>query len=328
LSPTELGLALAGLSKPVDENLLVGIETADDAGVYKIAPDLALVQTLDFITPIVDDPYKFGQIAATNSISDVYAMGGRPLTALNIVCFPINKVDIEALGLILKGGQDKATEAGVALVGGHTVDDDQLKYGMSVTGLVHPEKVVRNSSAKLGDQLILTKPLGTGIISTAIKKRKASSEAEEQIYQSMTQLNKIAAEEMQNLGAHACTDITGFGLIGHGWEMARGSGLGLKISASQVPLFEEALSLAKKGLLTRGDRTNREYVKGCYTIDASISKELVHVLFDPQTSGGLLISIAPDRAKALLEKLWERGILAARIIGEVIDKPGQVIVTP
>ena len=323
-----LGHALEGLSRPIDENLLVGIETADDAGVYKLTSDLALVQTVDFITPIVDDPYLFGQIAAANSISDIYAMGGRPLTVMNILCFPINKLDSKALGLILKGGQDKATEAGAVLVGGHTVDDDQLKYGMSVTGIVHPEKVLRNSTAKLGDKLILTKPLGTGIISTAIKKRKASLQAEEEICRSMTQLNKIAAEEMQNFAVHACTDITGFGLIGHGWEMAKGSGLGLKIRASQVPIFEEALPLAKKGILTRGDRTNREYVQGNYTIDESISKEVVHVLFDPQTSGGLLISISPDQADALLKKLWERGITAARIIGEVIDKAGQIVVVP
>lgn len=323
-----MGHALAGLSKPIDENLLVGIETADDAGVYKITPDLALVQTLDFITPIVDDPYVFGQIAATNSVSDVYAMGGRPVTVMNILCFPINKIDSEALGLILKGGQDKATEAGAVLLGGHTVDDEQLKYGMSVTGLIHPEKVLRNASAKLEDILILTKPLGTGIISTAIKKRKASSEAEEVICRSMTQLNNIAAEEMQNFGAHGCTDITGFGLMGHGWEMARGSRLGLKISASQIPIFEEALPLAKKGMLTRGDKTNREYVQGNYTIDESVSKEMIHVLFDPQTSGGLLISIPPDKAEAFLKKLWERGVTAAKIIGEVIDEAGQMIVTP
>lgn len=323
-----LGQVLAGLNRTEDENLLVGIETADDAGVYKIAPDLALAQTLDFITPIVDDPYMFGQIAAANSISDIYAMGGKPITAMNIVCFPINKLDSEALGLILKGGQDKAIEAGVAVVGGHTVDDDQLKYGMSVTGLVHPEKIVRNSTAKLGDRLILTKPLGTGIISTAIKKRKASSEAEELICKSMTQLNKVAGEEMQNFEVHACTDITGFGLIGHGWEMAKGSSLGLKISASQIPIFEESLPLAKKGMLTRGDKSNREYAKGCYTIDASISKEMIHVLFDPQTSGGLLISISSDHAETFLKRLWERGVPAAQIIGEVVDKPGQVLVMP
>lgn len=323
-----LGHALAGLSRPADENLLVGIETADDAGVYKLTSDLALVQTVDFITPIVDDPYLFGQIAAANSISDIYAMGGRPLTVMNILCFPVYKLDSKALDLILEGGQDKAMEAGAVLVGGHTVDDDQLKYGMSVTGIVHPEKVLRNSTAKLGDKLILTKPLGTGIISTAIKKRKASLQAEEEICRSMTQLNKIAAEEMQNFTVHACTDITGFGLIGHGWEMAKGSGLGLKIRASQVPIFEEALPLAKKGILTRGDRTNREYVQGNYTIDESISKEVVHVLFDPQTSGGLLISISPDQADALLKKLWERGITAARIIGEVIHEAGRIVVVP
>ncbi len=325
MSPVVLGQVLKQLPKQDNPNLLVDVSTADDAGVYKVRDDLALVQTVDFFTPIVDDPYTYGQIAAANALSDVYAMGGTPLTAMNIVCFP-PKLDPVVLEEILRGGQDKAQEAGVAVVGGHSVQDNELKYGMSITGLVHPAKFVSNSTARVGDVLLLTKPLGTGILTTALKMGKASAEVERAVCASMTSLNKVASEEMITLGVHACTDITGCGLIGHGWEMAQGSGVGLHIRASAVPIFPEALFFAKKKMLTQGDVTNREYVGNNYTLSKGVSKEMASVLFDPQTSGGLLIAIAPDQGAILLKRLQERGIEAAAIIGEVIDKPGQVIV--
>jgi selenide,water dikinase len=320
-----LGHVLKELPKQEDPNLLVDISTADDAGVYKVRDDLALVQTVDFFTPIVDDPYTYGQIAAANALSDVYAMGGIPLTAMNIVCFP-PKLDPAVLVAILRGGQDKAQEAGVVVVGGHSVQDNELKYGMSVTGLVHPTKVVTNSTAQIGDLLLLTKPLGTGILTTALKMGKASEAVEEAVCASMTSLNEIAAEEMVSFGVHACTDITGCGLIGHAWEMAHGSGVGLQIRASTVPIFPETLFFAKKKMLTQGDVANREYVGNNYTLSKGITPEMASALFDPQTSGGLLIAIAPNKGTALLTRLHERGVEAAAIIGEVIDKPGQVMV--
>jgi selenide,water dikinase len=310
-----------------DPRVLVDTSTADDAGVYKLTDEIALVQTVDFFTPIVDDPYMYGRIAAANALSDVYAMGGRPLTALNIVCYP-EKLDPEGLGLILSGGQERATAAGVAVVGGHTVMDKELKYGMAVTGVVHPDKIVTNAAAQPGDQLVLTKPLGTGILATAFKGKKGTPELQERVAESMWTLNDIAAEAMQQYGAHAATDITGCGLLGHAWEMSHGSKTNLRLKAAAVPMFEEALYFAKRGYLTRGDVSNREYTRGQVRVDRGVASEMVQVLYDPQTSGGLLIALPASQAKALVEALHARGVTAAAIIGEVEEGPGEITVIP
>jgi selenide,water dikinase len=310
-----------------DPRVLVDTSTADDAGVYKLTDEIALVQTVDFFTPIVDDPYTYGRIAAANALSDVYAMGGRPLTALNIVCYP-EKLDPEGLGLILSGGQERATAAGVAVVGGHTVMDKELKYGMAVTGVVHPDKIVTNAAARPGDQLVLTKPLGTGILATAFKGKKGTPELQERVAESMWTLNDIAAEAMQQYGAYAATDITGCGLLGHAWEMSHGSKTNLRLTAAAVPIFEEALYFAKRGYLTRGDVSNREYTRGQVHVDRGVASEMVQVLYDPQTSGGLLIALPASQAKALVEALHARGVTAAAIIGEVEEGPGEITVIP
>ncbi len=303
------------------------MEQAEDAGVYKLRDDLAIVQTVDFFTPIVDDPYEFGRIAAANSLSDVYAMGGRPLTALNIVCFPRNAMDISVLREVLRGGLDKMHEAGVILVGGHTVEDPELKYGISVTGTVHPDKVIHNHGAKAGDRLILTKPLGTGIISTAIKGGSASGEAIEKIVDSMTALNRKASELMQEAGTNACTDITGFGLLGHACEMIQDSDVGMIIDSAAVPFFPEAKELAEEGMIPGGLHRNRDFRKDMVDIDSKVPQYLQDILFDPQTSGGLLIAVPEKKAPKLLEKLHKEGVNDAAIIGEVAaDNKGRIIV--
>ena len=270
MSPIVLGQALAFLPPQHDPRLLVDTSTADDAGVYQLTEEIALVQTVDFFTPIVDDPYTFGRIAAANSLSDVYAMGGRPLTALNIACYP-DKLDPEGLGLILRGGQERATAAGVVVVGGHTVMDKELKYGMAVTGVVHPNKIITNAAAKPGDHLVLTKPLGTGILATACKRGKGTPALLERMAETMWTLNDVAGQAMGEHGAHAATDITGCGLIGHAWEMAHGSQVTIRLYASQVPVFEEALVFAKRGYLTQGDVSNRAYTRDAVSVDAGVS---------------------------------------------------------
>ncbi|OGP04404.1 MAG: selenide, water dikinase SelD [Deltaproteobacteria bacterium GWA2_38_16] len=305
-------------------NVLVGTETSDDAGVYQISQDLALVQTVDFFTPIVDDPYVFGQIAAANALSDIYAMGGTPLTALNICAFPTD-FPLEPLQKILQGGHDKAHEANTVILGGHSVQDDQLKYGMSITGIIHPQKIYTNKGAKVGDQLILTKPLGTGIITTAIKKRKASSETIEKVCTWMALLNKSAAEAMANFTIHACTDITGFGLTGHSYQLADASHVSLRFYSDRLPLYSEALSFAKKGYLTGANKTNREYVKGMIEFQKKCAEEFEAILFDPQTSGGLLISLPKEEAPSLLNKLHTANLKEAQIIGEVYEGTPSVI---
>jgi selenide,water dikinase len=325
MDPTVLGKALAMLPPHHDPRVLVDTSTADDAGVYKLTDDIALVQTVDFFTPIVDDPYTYGRIAAANSLSDVYAMGGKPLTALNIVCYP-EKLDPQGLGLILSGGQERATAAGVAVVGGHTVMDKELKYGMAVTGMVHPDKIVTNAAAQPGDQLVLTKPLGTGILATAFKAKKGTSELQERVAQTMWTLNDVAAESMLQHGAHAATDVTGCGLLGHAWEMSHGGKVNLRLHASAVPIFEEALYFAKRGYLTKGDVSNREYTRGQVHLDRGVALEMAQVLFDPQTSGGLLIALPAAQAEALVQELHVRGVDAAAIIGEVEEGPGEIIV--
>jgi selenide,water dikinase len=297
------------------------MERAEDAGVYKLTDELAIVQTVDFFTPIVDDPYQFGQIAAANALSDVYAMGGRPLTALNIVCFPLKTLPISVLKDILAGGLDKMHEAGVILVGGHSVDDQELKYGLSVTGTIHPSKVIHNSGARPGDCLILTKPLGTGIISTAIKGGVAREEAVARIVRSMSALNRKASELMLEAGAHACTDITGFGLLGHAAEMIAGANVGLAIDAAAVPYFTEAKELAEMGMIPGGLHRNRDFRQDMVEIAQSVPRFLADILFDPQTSGGLLISVPKQKAPGLLKKMHQADISEATIIGEVVAKP-------
>jgi len=303
------------------------MESAEDAGVYKLTEDLAIVQTVDFFTPIVDDPYDFGRIAVANSLSDVYAMGGSPLTALNVVCFPQGSMDISILKEVLRGGLDKMREAGVILVGGHSVEDPELKYGLSVTGIVHPDKVIRNNGARAGDRLILTKPLGTGIISTAIKGGMAGGKAINRIVISMTALNREPAEAMQEVGVNACTDITGFGLLGHAAEMIEGTDVGMEIDSTAIPFFPEAKELAEMGMIPAGLHRNREFRKKMVDIAEIVPLYFQDILFDPQTSGGLLIAVPHEKAWILLEKLQEKGVAEAAIIGEVVpEHPGRIII--
>ncbi len=296
------------------------MERAEDAGVYKLTDDLAIVQTVDFFTPIVDDPYDFGQIAAANALSDVYAMGGKPMTALNVVCFPKDTLDFSILKKVLEGGLAKMHEAGVILVGGHTVDDPELKYGLAVTGVIHPAKVVHNNTAKAGDVLILTKPLGTGIISTAIKGGTASPKAIARIVKSMTTLNRAASESMLEVGVSACKDITGFGLLGHACEMIDGTKVGFEIDAAAVPLFPEAKEYYAMGMVAGGLARNREYRKNMVDFDAKVPDFLRDILFDPQTSGGLLIAVPKAKAPRLLQKLHQQGVKEAAVIGRVVGE--------
>ena len=299
----------------------MGLETSDDAGVYQLTPDLALVQTVDFFTPIVDDPFAFGQIAVANALSDVYAMGGKPLTAMNLVAFPIKTLAKSVLKDILLGGLSKMEEAGVTLVGGHTVDDPEIKYGLSVTGLIHPMKIFSNAKSVPGDLLVLTKPIGTGIIATALKGGMASGKAVRQMVESMTTLNRKASEKMQVLGAHACTDITGFGLVGHGLEMAKASHVGLRIWANKVPAFPEAMDYARIGLIPGGSYSNRQFFSCRVDIHSSVPVVLGDLFYDPQTSGGLLISLPPRDAEQLVGALGEDGDPVAAIVGEVVKEP-------
>ncbi len=302
-----------------DPNLIVGIDRADDAGVYKLSEDLALIQTVDFFTPIVDDPYMFGQIAAANSLSDVYAMGGKPITAMNIVCFPIAMMDISILREILRGGLDKMKEAEVTLAGGHSVEDTELKYGLSVTGTVHPSRVLTNIGAEAGDMLILTKPLGVGIVNTAVKAGMAEDRLIKTVAECMARLNKTAAEVVQEIGASACTDVTGFGLIGHAFEMIQGTGRGIIMYASHVPLFSEAVNFAEMGLIPGGAYRNRDFRIHQVDVDPSVPQHLLDIFFDPQTSGGLLIATAKRNAEKMIDRLTKKGINEAAVIGEVVD---------
>ena len=296
-------------------DLIVGTETSDDAGVFRLRPDLAIVNTVDFFTPIVDDPYTFGQIAAANALSDVYAMGAEPMTALNIVGFPKGKLDLEVLGEILRGGAERARAAGAVVVGGHSIIDNELKYGMAVTGVVHPERVIRNVGVQAGDALILTKPLGTGIISTALKRRAASPASVRAAVASMTALNKQASAAMRRFPVHACSDITGYGLLGHTFEMASGSGVTVVLEARSMPLLPGARRLAGQGNLTGGCRRNRNYLKDKIAIDPGVKDDLVEIALDPQTSGGLLIALPNADATALLGDLRASGIAAAALVG-------------
>ena len=310
---------LGKLARQHDPNVLVGFEHADDAGVYQIAPDQALVQTVDFFTPVVDDPYTFGQIAATNALSDIYAMGGKPLTSLALVCFP-EKADLHILERILAGGLSKMIEAGCTVIGGHSIRDDETKFGYSVTGLIHPRKVLANAGAKPGDALVFTKALGTGVISTAIKKGKAEQAWIDAAIQSMTMLNKQAAEVIgkKDYRVHAMTDVTGFGLIGHAREMALASNVALEVFSKDIPILPGALDCIRAGYIPAGLKNNRDFAERIVGYEASISAELRALLFDPQTAGGLLISIAGGDSDKLLVDMQTAGV-SARHIGNVTE---------
>jgi selenide, water dikinase len=305
---------LGKLARQHDPNVLVGFDHADDAGVYQIAPNQALVQTVDFFTPIVDDPYTFGQIAASNALSDVYAMGGRPLTALALVCFP-DKADLAILERILAGGLSKMVEAGCTVIGGHSIRDDETKFGYAVTGLVHPKNILANSGAKPGDALILTKALGTGVIATAIKNGKAQSSWIDAAVQSMTTLNKQAAELIgqKQYRVHAVTDITGFGLIGHAREMTLASNVALTFFSKDLPILPGALDCIRAGYVPGGLKANREFAECVVGYESAIAEDLKTLLFDPQTSGGLLISIAGDDREQLVLEMQSTGISVCQI---------------
>ena len=317
--------ALLPLPLEKSPNLLVGMETADDAGVYQLTDQMALVQTVDFITPIVDDPYLFGQIAAANALSDVYAMGGKPLTALNIVGFPRRTLDVSLLSEILRGGLEKIHEAGAMLLGGHTVDDAELKYGLSVTGTVHPAKIITNKGAQVGDVLILTKALGTGIISTANKAGMAEPGFLQGAVDSMVRLNDQAAEAMVESGAHACTDITGFGLLGHASEMARACGLSFRFFYSRIPILPGTREYAAQGMVPGGAYCNRDHFGPAISISPKVPESERIILFDPQTSGGLLIALPQAVGEALLQRLKGKGIQEASLVGEVISPEKNLI---
>jgi len=308
---------LSGLPKqPDDPNLIVGFETADDAGVYRLRDDLALVQTLDFFTPIVDDPYDYGRIAALNSVNDVWAMAGMPITAMAITCFPKKGVDLAILREIMRGGLETLNQHGITLIGGHSVDNEQIMFGYSVTGVIDPNKVATNSGAQPGDAIILTKPLGTGVISTAIKNGRASESLIAASVETMLMPGKYAAEAMQNFEVKGATDVTGFAIMGHAWEMACASKVTIEIDARAVPLLDGALELAAAGMLTSGNKTNREYVGADVEIGPNVDENLLRLLFDPQTAGGMLIAVNSTKVRELLEELKQHYPFSA-VIGFV-----------
>lgn len=322
LAPGSLRAVLDALAPQSDSNLLVGFDQSDDAGVYRIGDDQALVQTVDFFTPMVDDPFTFGQIAAANALSDVYAMGGRPLTALAIVCFP-QEGDLEVLGQIMRGGLSKMAEAKCTVVGGHSVRDAEIKFGYAVTGLIHPDRVYTNAGARVGDQLILTKSIGTGVITTALKQGKAQDAWVGSATSSMTTLNKTAAAVIaKHTSVHAMTDVTGFGLMGHGREMAMASGVVLEIQVGEVPQLDGALEAIQLGAIPAGLLANRAYAECVVSVDGILDEQVHTLLYDPQTSGGLLVSVAPEDAAALSRSMHEAKIHARRIGRVVAGKPG------
>jgi selenide,water dikinase len=307
--------------------LIVGFETADDAGVYRLRDDLAIVQTLDFFTPIVDDPYDYGRIAALNSINDVWAMAGTPITAMAITCFPKKGVDPAILGEIMRGGLETINKFGVTLIGGHSVDNEQIMFGYSVTGVIDPNKVARNSGAQVGDVLILTKPIGTGVISTGIKKGRASDSVVAGSVETMLTPGKFAAEAMREFSVKGATDVTGFALLGHAWEMACASKVTIEIDERAVPLLDGALELASQGMLTSGDKTNREYVGADVEIADLVDQDVIKLFFDPQTAGGMLIAIAEDKSEALVRQLNEH-YPEAGVIGSVLPEgPRKILVS-
>jgi len=310
------------LTPPLDPNLLVGIETADDAAVYRLSDKVAVISTVDFITPPVDDPYWFGQIAAANSISDVYSMGGRPMTALNLVMFPARHLDMGLLKEILRGGHDKADEAGACLVGGHTVEDDEPKYGLSVNGTVHPDRIITNAGSKPGDALILTKPLGTGVLFNAVRSgRFKFAELEREVLPTVADLNGPAMEIALGFHLHACTDVTGFGIAGHLLEVARGSGTTVRLDYSSLPIYPGALEMYRRGEGTGSNLPNRAMVEKSMTLRAHLSRSEEQILVDPQTSGGLLLSVPGDEADDLATALQAAGVTVSVRVAEVVEGP-------
>jgi selenide,water dikinase len=318
---SEIVRDFAGAAKK-DPNLIVGFETGDDAGVYRLTDDLALVQTVDYITPVVDDPYLFGQVAAANSISDVYAMGGRPLTAMNLCNFPPRGIDKPSLRRILEGGFSKILEAGATLVGGHTVRDDELKYGLSVTGLIHPGRVKTNVGARPGDHLVLTKPIGTGVIITGYRRGVVADDLLERVVAWMATLNRAACEAMLEFDTHACTDVTGFGLSGHALGIARGSGVRIRIRFKDIPIYPESLELIAQGVSTSVTASNLQMAQDHLAFNGAFAEEESWLVADPQTSGGLLISLPADQAPLLVRRLHDAGNTAAAIVGEVLPSGG------
>lgn len=305
----------------------MGLERSDDAGVFRLRDDLAIIQTVDFFTPIVDDPYSFGQVAAANAMSDIYAMGGSPLTAMNIICFPVATMDISVLQEVMRGGLEKIKEAGALLVGGHSVEDDEFKYGLSVTGIVHPDRIITNRGARPGDRLVLTKPLGTGIINTGIKGNLVKDELVQEVTKIMSSLNRIASEVFDAFDISACTDVTGFGLIGHACEMIDGEEVGLRIYPAMIPLIRETLSLARMGIVPGGTLRNQDFRRQQLVGAERIEPAFMDIMFDPQTSGGLLIAVSKEDAEGLVSSLTERGERDIAIIGEFIkEHKGRVVI--
>ncbi len=319
LAPSDLAQVLSRLPKQDSSNVIVGFDTADDAGVFRLSDDLALVQTVDFFTPVADDPAVYGRVAAINSLNDVYAMGGKPISALSIVCYP-QKGDWDVLGDILAGGQQAMIDENVVVIGGHSVDDQEMKFGYAVTGVVHPDKVVTNAGAKIGDVIILTKPIGTGAINTAVKRGVARPETVDAAVAAMTTSAAKASSAMVRLGANACTDVTGFGLLGHAYELAKASEVTLTIESSQVPLLPDVVELIADGMLTRGDRNNRVYVGDTVAIDGTVTGHMQSALFDPQTAGGLLISISESSAHEFVAE-----VPGSVVIGRVAEFRGKLI---
>ncbi len=323
LGPCVLTESLGDLTQTSCEELLVDFRHSEDAGVYKISDDVAIVQTVDFFPPVVDDPYSFGQIAAANSLSDVYAMGGRPVTALSIVCFPLHELDVSVLKAIAEGGMSKLREAGCVLLGGHSIKDDSVKYGLAVTGLIHPSKILLNNTPKPEEHLILTKPIGNGIINTAIRLGKADDDLIEIVTRSMAMLNKTAAEVIVEYPVSACTDVTGFGLAGHAFEMIQDTKVGIALDFNAVPLYPQTAVMAKKGLVPGGTKGNISYRIDHVQDGSELPKWILDILFDPQTSGGLLISVPPSVSSQIIEQLNEKGIPAA-VIGHTTGNAGKL----
>lgn len=316
LGPAMLDKALCGLSQPKYENLIADFSYSEDAGIYKVSEDIAVIQTVDFFPPIVDDPFTFGQIAAANSLSDLYAMGAKPITALSVVGFPQKKIHHSHLRAMMEGGMDKLIESETALVGGHSIDDNEVKFGFAVTGTVHPKKAYRNNTIKEGDLLILTKPIGTGVINTALRADMVSKEAIDQAIKSMTTLNKIAAESISEFNVSACTDVTGFGLLGHACEMINGSDCGIEFEFDSIPLLPNVKEYISMGLIPAGTYNNKDFRLSYIENSDDVSKDIIDILFDPQTSGGLLISMPEKDALKALEKMKNNGIDCS-IIGTV-----------
>lgn len=311
-------------------NVLVGMETPDDAGVYKVTDEVAIVQTVDFFTPVVDDPYWFGAIAAANALSDIYAMGGKPVTALNMVGFPVNKLDRQILAEILRGGADKVAEAGAVILGGHSIDDPEPKYGLAVTGVIHPSKIGAKAGARSGDKLVLTKPIGIGVITTAIKRGKCTAEDANEAMRVMATLNNIV-DVLEPFDVRGLTDITGFGLLGHASEMAREANVGMVISSAKVPVIPGTYTYANQGIFPGGSNSNYRFLTGREYVqfDPAVDEVQQRILCDAITSGGLLISVAGNRVEALVEALQKKGTLAAAVIGDVVaDHPGKIMVMP